>query len=75
MVDQVEESGWPGRGTHNRDPGSSGPMKRAGDATWQGVDMDYGVSFQHLTLLGADAASGSGDLSFSSENPACTSSL
>jgi hypothetical protein len=32
--------------------------------------MDYGVSFQHLTLLGADAPSGSGDLSFSSENPA-----
>jgi len=28
------------------------------------------VSFQHLTLLGADAPSGSGDLIFSSEKPA-----
>lgn len=37
-------------------------MKREGNATWQGAGMDYGVSFQHLTLLGADAASGSGDL-------------
>jgi hypothetical protein len=35
--DQVEESGWPARGTHNRDPGSSGPMKRGGNATWQGA--------------------------------------
>jgi len=52
-------------------------MKREGDATRQkpgreqtGGGMDYGVSFQHLTLLGADAPSGSGDLIFSSENPA-----
>jgi hypothetical protein len=90
-VEGGEESGffgWLGRGTHNRDPGSSGPMKREGDATRQGagreqagkgagregsrqgVDMDYGVSFQHLTLLGADGPSRPGDLIFSSENPA-----
>jgi hypothetical protein len=37
LVDQVEESGWPGRGTHNRDLGSNGPMKRDGNATWQGA--------------------------------------
>jgi hypothetical protein len=32
---EVLEVGWPGRGTHNRDPGASGPMKREGDATRQ----------------------------------------
>jgi hypothetical protein len=37
---------------HNRDPGSSGPMKRRKDATGQGAAKVHGVTFQHFIPFG-----------------------